>query len=83
MGVVGAVALLTIAGCAWLVRYTLQQSAKREDGLLQALKQQGEALERQAQVLRDIHAEIMRHHRPAPAPAPTPAPAAPPPGETG
>lgn len=76
MGVVGAVALLTLAGSAWLVRYTFTQSAKREAGLLEALGKHAPALEKlnanmesQAQVLRDIHNEILRLQRP-PAPGP-------------
>ena len=72
MGVVGAVALLTLAGCAWLVRYTFTQSAKREASLLDAIGKFPAALEKlnqnmdgQAQVLRDIHTEILRSRPPA------------------
>ena len=71
-GVIGAVAFLLLGGCAWLVRYTFQQAAKREEALRQAigslgpaLEKQNESLERQAQVLRDIHNEIMRLQRPS------------------
>ena len=60
-GVLGAVALIVLAGSALLVRFVIKDAGRREGQLLESLRGQKEVLKEQTDVLRGIHNEQRQH----------------------
>ena len=63
MGVIGAFALLMFGATAWLVVFTVKDARRREKALTQTLQQLAPAIDKQSEVLADIHRELCEQRR--------------------